>query len=590
MKILYSIDETAEVEATACLVTRLAEHADVHVVIDAADAEAERRLLARVADVPRVQAAPAPPVSPSPMSYLAERLMRSLDRPAPAWGGIQRWCERLLPTAPDADAFLRAQAPDVLLTPPLAEPGSLRADLIRSARAAGIPHVPHGQLSADDMTSIATTVDRAVAADRQPAVAPSPLVVRAARPLLARVAARVASTPDALRARDIRVARLRHSREVVAAARKAGLMVAKQQAAEERSRRHQQRVDRRDAVRRAQAERDAAHQARRDAAIVIAREQFVRVREWAARMRADSGVELSAAERRLEVSLAPLWTASVDEVATLRHWSGVITGDRVEAYADIKDADDEQRAYSYKLRREFYARQKDLGRNLMVSDPDVLGGGFGSLRNGIRYNADTIRFMHAAGALNDGAVLAAFRRPSRRRVVWVIGGGWGGFAHYFKVLHPNVTYLLTGQPELLMISATFLKAAFPAAACRFYEPGTSVWADMDDIDFVFAPERAIDEVRPPRLELTVDLGALPLMTPDRMAAHVRRAYAWGSRFSYSMLPPGTLTGPAAAVQTEFARYFWPHVIPPRPVGHAAQLRGDGVPLYTHLAGWKRIRA
>ena len=63
------------------------------------------------------------------------------------------------------------------------------------------------------------------------------------------------------------------------------------------------------------------------------------------------------------------------------------------------------------------------------------------------HSEDTIKFALAATALQDGAVFTAFRAAARRRVVWEIGGGWGGFAYHFKTLCPNVTYLITGSPS-----------------------------------------------------------------------------------------------------------------------------------------------
>ena len=587
MKILYAIDETAEVEPVACLVTRLAQHGDVHVIVDATDADTETRLQARCAGSLRVRCSPAPPVSPQPMSYLAERLMRALEPPArPRLAPALRWCERLLPTAPGADAFLEAERPDVLLTPPLAEFGSLRADLIRSARAAGIPQVMHGELTGDFADRIVSAVERSgssVRVGRPPAPA---VGARLTRPVLMRLAARVAATPEALRARETRVARLRRSRENAAAARRTGLISARQTAAGDRARLRQERAAHRDARRLERAAEQAAAEASRAAALAVSREQFEQARAWASRMRTQGAVELSDVERRLADDLAPLWSLGPDAVATLRHWSAVITGDRPEQYRDGEANQAEAGVTSW--HREFYGRQKELGPALMVSDADVLGGGFGWIRNEIRYNADTLRYMHAAGALSDGAVLPAFRGARTRQVVWEIGGGWGGFAHYFKTLCPNVTYLITGLPETLLVTATFLQAAFPDARCRFYEPGSDPWAGAGDADFVFAPESALDDLRPPRLDLTLDLGGLPQMTAERLSAHVRRAFDWGSRFVYSMLPPGTLAGGDAAVRAQIERYFWPHPVAPRPVSHDAKLRGEGVPRYTHLVGWRRI--
>jgi hypothetical protein len=47
--------------------------------------------------------------------------------------------ERVIPLSREVTAFLRAEAPDVLLVTPLVEPASIQVDYIKSARALGIP-------------------------------------------------------------------------------------------------------------------------------------------------------------------------------------------------------------------------------------------------------------------------------------------------------------------------------------------------------------------------------------------------------------------------------------------------------------------
>jgi putative sugar O-methyltransferase len=593
--VLYAIDDTTDIEHAICTIARLAERgADVRVMVDAPDASVASQVRTRCAAMPRVQCEPAPLVSPTALSYLAEYLLQGSSTWArrPVMGPLLRWSERSIPTAAAADDWLANARPDVLLTPPLVSRGSLRADLVRSARALGIACVIHADpnpanQSHADAAAIAALVEgQAGSGTRQPAPG---MLARLARPVFARVAARAAATPEGQRARERRVARLRHSRDLAAQARKAGLATAKQQAGEVRIRLRREQAARLDAVRAERLAAQAAAEARRAEAVVIARRTFVEVREWAERMNAGGPIELSAHERRIAADLQPLWTMPLDAVATLRHWGAAITGTRVEDSVELDDPPREHLEREYRARREFYARQKDIGRALMVAESDILGG-FGWLRNGLRYNADTLRFMHGIGALNDGALLDGFRRPARRQVVWEIGGGWGGFAYQFKTLCPDVTYVITGLPEMLLVSATYLAAAFPGARCVRFEPGgADPWTRLDDADFVFAPEQAIDELRPPRLDLMLDVGAIYQMTADRISHHVRRGFEAGARYWYSMLPAGAATAETAAVRTEITRYFWPHPIPPRPVGTLRQQRGEGRPQYRHLAGWRRIR-
>ncbi|MGE3274308.1 MAG: hypothetical protein AB7O67_04295 [Vicinamibacterales bacterium] len=53
-------------------------------------------------------------------------------------GGL-RWIDAALPTDPQVDAWVRDQAPDLLVVTPLVEPGSPQSTYVRSARAAGVP-------------------------------------------------------------------------------------------------------------------------------------------------------------------------------------------------------------------------------------------------------------------------------------------------------------------------------------------------------------------------------------------------------------------------------------------------------------------
>jgi putative sugar O-methyltransferase len=175
---------------------------------------------------------------------------------------------------------------------------------------------------------------------------------------------------------------------------------------------------------------------------------------------------------------------------------------------------------------------------MFVPEPQVLGA-FGVWRDGDFYNEDTIRGFSALVALQDGAVLDTCRRAPARRLVWEIGGGWGGFAHQFKTICPNVTHLITGVPESWLLSAVYLMTLFPHARFRFYgdAPAEDLWANWDTTDFVFVPEGAIPGAAA-RLDLTLDLGTLRHMDATRIAAHVRRAFDWGRRKLYSLLPAG----------------------------------------------------
>jgi hypothetical protein len=82
---------------------------------------------------------------------------------------------------------------------------------------------------------------------------------------------------------------------------------------------------------------------------------------------------------------------------------------------------------------------------LWVNEPAVLGG-FGLHSGDALFNEDTLRFFSRRDASQRCGALREFRSATRRSLIWDIGGGWGGFAHYLKTLFPDATYLITAPP------------------------------------------------------------------------------------------------------------------------------------------------
>lgn len=75
---------------------------------------------------------------PAPMAWLSRMpaLPRPLLAPLRAAVGLM---EHLVPTSPRVDGFLAEAAPDLVLVSPLVDPDSAQADLVKSARAMGLP-------------------------------------------------------------------------------------------------------------------------------------------------------------------------------------------------------------------------------------------------------------------------------------------------------------------------------------------------------------------------------------------------------------------------------------------------------------------
>ena len=114
---------------------------------------------------------------------------------------------------------------------------------------------------------------------------------------------------------------------------------------------------------------------------------------------------------------------------------------------------------------------------------------------------------------------------------------------------------------------------------------------------MFAPEAALAELRPssdaPSIELTLDLMALSAMNAPRVQSHVQRAFDFGCRYFYTLLPVADSSDGIAPVRQSIERFFWPHPVPPRtealgPVENGAPAE---IPVrdYAHLVGWRRMR-
>ena len=281
------------------------------------------------------------------------------------------------------------------------------------------------------------------------------------------------------------------------------------------------------------------------------------------------------AEQAVARALAPLWDASPDTFAGLRRWAEPFGG------GSAPDYDDPASGAGKAIRRDLKRLFVQVGRDLFVEESSILGG-FGCRTSAGRCNADTLKFFSVLVALQDGAVLPSLRQE-HRRIVWEIGGGWGGFAYQFKTVCPNVTYLITGNPDTFLVSAVYLMTAFPGARCRFFGESSTdaLWNDWENVDFVFAPEEALDELRPPRLDLTLDVLALRQATPERVDRHVRYAFEAGCRYLYSLHHGDWADGELPALWRAVERRYWLHPVPSR-----VELRKAGAE-YSHLIGWRR---
>jgi hypothetical protein len=368
----------------------------------------------------------------------------------------------------------------------------------------------------------------------------------------------------------------RSERKAALAARRVEVAAAKRQEEAGRAERRRDEAERAEAERRATAAR--------------AFEIYQDVRAWAARLRDTvPTVDRTAAEREALRRVAPLWDADSGTIAELRRWGGLLTGTRAEEYAALSPES------LLRLKQEYRVLRQQVGDGLFVEESPALGG-FGFRRAGRLVNEDTLTCFGALAALDDAAVLPAFRAPGPRRLVWEIGGGWGGFAFQFTRLCRGVTYVITAPPELFLVSAVYLSTVMPGARCRFFDerdPGR-VWDGWDETDFVFVPDGVLADFAPPRVDLTLDLGSLQFMTADRVRQHARRAFELGCRYVFSVLPADTPPDDRARVWGGLEPCYWLHPVPPRAETMPAVSEHGPVVVpdvrLTHVAGWRRLHA
>jgi hypothetical protein len=316
--------------------------------------------------------------------------------------------------------------------------------------------------------------------------------------------------------------------------------------------------------------------------------QYVRERvlELRARAAARTDARPSAYWAEDLANLDYLLDASPLLVDRLRHHSYHLTGLYVHNYRAGRDR---QRAkFADKLRALVKVGKKEL----LVPESPALGG-FGFAIDGQLFNIDTLKFFEVLIALDKGAVLDEFRTNTDRRLVWEIGAGWGGFPYQFKTLCPNVTYVITDFPDLFLFSATYLMTAFPESKVRFWgeEPADRIWANWADYDFVFVPHFALDELLPPRLDLTINMVSFQEMTEQQVAAYIGRAHALNSPFLYSLnRERSSYNSELVSVSAILAKYYWPHEVPILDVPYTRMLDSEASPEdYKHIIGWRRVK-
>ena len=260
---------------------------------------------------------------------------------------------------------------------------------------------------------------------------------------------------------------------------------------------------------------------------------YLEIRDRVLRMLKQEEAQYHRPSRYWEEELANfdyLLDASPSIVNKLRHHCYHLTGLRVYDYRTNQRS--RKQAFVSKLRMLTAVDHSAL----LVPESRILGG-FGYEIDGELYNLDTLKFYECLIALDHAGILSEFRaRGTPRKLVWEIGGGWGGFAFQFKRLCPNVTYIIMDFPQVFLFSAVYLKTAYPEAQILMYDDGTPPDApeEWGEVDFVFVPHTHLDRMRSLSVDLTINQVSFQEMTTEQVDAYVRTARDLGCPHFYSL--------------------------------------------------------
>lgn len=282
----------------------------------------------------------------------------------------------------------------------------------------------------------------------------------------------------------------------------------------------------------------------------------------------------------------------------LRHHSHHLGGDGPGAYASA--------AAGEEVLRRVDGLREVATRDLLAPEPPILGA-FGAETQGGFHNRDTLTFAEALVGLEHGGVLGHVRTGTERRVVLELGGGFGGFARALGALCPNLTYVIVDRPARFLLSAPYLMTAFPGSRVHVHDPAAAeeTRERMGDADYVLVSEDHLAGAELGPVDLTVAMGSLEGLGPDRIRAVVERAWELESAFFYALVRTGAGADGDALERVRGAveRRFWLQETPvvdrrfrrmlddldrpKRKVGRPDRAPREGLE-HDHLLGWRRL--
>lgn len=206
-------------------------------------------------------------------------------------------------------------------------------------------------------------------------------------------------------------------------------------------------------------------------------------------------------------------------IRKLREHCHHITG--IRAYEYRGHHSHRQNAFAQKLA--LLRQQDEVG--LFVPESPLLGG-FGHKIDDAIVNLDTLKFYECLIALqNAGLLNDLLENKNRKKIILEIGAGWGGFPYQLKTLFSNVAYVIIDLPQVLLLSAVYLKTLFPSASVFIYgdKPIENLWNNPKAYDFIFLPHYIVDNFQIDDIYLTINLASFQEMTTAQVDMYVRKA-------------------------------------------------------------------
>lgn len=161
-----------------------------------------------------------------------------------------------------------------------------------------------------------------------------------------------------------------------------------------------------------------------------------------------------------------------------------------------------------------------------LGELDILGA-FGHIIDSKKTNIDTLKFYESCIALNKYGLLKILQ--NEKKVVCEIGAGWGGMASHILRYAPKTKYIIIDIPEVMVMSSTFIKTAFPDKQVMFGIENLS-----KDFDVCFIGCDDINLVKLHELYLCINMVSFQEMTDLQVRNYAKFIKDNDAKYLYSL--------------------------------------------------------